>query len=272
MVDYSKLKSYLSEMGGMVIGYSGGVDSTLLAKAATDALGEKALCVLIESVLNPKAEIEEAVELAEELGLNLVRMPVEALSVPEVRENGCERCYYCKKALFSKLVDLAKEHGLQWVCDGSNLDDSDAYRPGSKAIAELGVRSPLKELELTKEQIRAISRDIGLPTWNKPSFACLASRIPYGTPLTEETLSKIEKAESELRALGFTQFRVRHHGDTARIELMPMEMERITRQTMRVHIVTSLRKLGYTYVALDLAGYRSGSLDEVLICQETDEE
>lgn len=272
MVDYSKLKSYITEMGGMVIGYSGGVDSTLLAKAAADTLGDRALCVLIESALTPQADIEDAVELADGLGLNLMRMQVDALAIPGVSENSCDRCYYCKKALFSKLIELAKDRGLNWVCDGSNLDDSEAYRPGSKAIAELGVRSPLKELGLTKEQIRAISRDIGLPTWNKPSFACLASRIPYETLLTTETLSKIEKAEDELRTLGFMQFRVRHHGDIARIELMPLEMERINEHTMRIHIVTSIRKLGYTYVTLDLAGYRSGSLDEVLTHDETEEE
>ena len=268
MVDYTKLKEYIAELGGVVIGYSGGVDSSLLAKAATDALGNNAVCALIESCLVPEAETEDAIALAQELGLNLVRLQADALAIPHVADNDPDRCYHCKTALFSKIVDIAKERGLPYVLDGANVDDASDYRPGTKATAELAVRSPLKELRLTKEQIRAISRDIGLRTWNKPSYACLASRVPYGTRLTSDILQQIEKAEAALRRLGFTQFRVRHHGDVARIELMTTEMEKITLQAMRGQIVLDFRKIGYTYVALDLAGYRSGSMNEVLSADE----
>lgn len=251
-------------MGGAVIGYSGGVDSTLLAKAAGDTLGDRALCVLVESCLVPSTELDEAVQVAGDMRLNLLRISVDALDVPNVPENSPERCYYCKHAIFGQLAEIARERGLPYVLDGSNADDESDYRPGSRAIAELGVRSPLKELGLSKEQVRAISRDLGLPTWNKPSFACLASRIPYGTPLTTEVLKRIELAEDVLRRLGFRQFRVRHHGDVARIELMPLEMDRITVPAMREQVVAEFRELGYTYIALDLAGYRTGSLNELL--------
>ncbi|MCX6344773.1 MAG: ATP-dependent sacrificial sulfur transferase LarE [Armatimonadetes bacterium] len=272
MIDYTKLKAYISELGGVVIGYSGGVDSALLAKAANDALGEKAVCVHIESCLVPEAETQDAIALAEELGLNLVRLQADALAIPHVADNEPDRCYHCKMALFTKIVDIAKERGLPYVLDGANVDDASDYRPGTKATAELAVRSPLKELGLTKESVRAISRDIGLRTWNKPSYACLASRVPYGTRLTVDILKQIEGAEVALRKLGFAQFRVRHHGDVARIELMPLDMEKITTQAMRRQIVLDFRKIGYTYVALDLAGYRSGSMNEVLNTDEGSEE
>lgn len=264
MDSYEMLKSLLAELGGAVIGYSGGVDSTLLAKAATEALGDRAVCVLIESCLVPRSEVEEAVSHAEDLGLNLVRLQADVLSVENVPENEPDRCYHCKKAVFSMLAEVAKERGLPFILDGSNADDESDYRPGTKATAELGVRSPLKELGLTKEQIRAISRDVGLPTWNKPSYACLASRVPYGTRLTVENLRQIEAAEAVLRELGFKQFRVRHHGDLARIELLPIDMEKANVEAMRACIVRSLKSLGYRYVTLDLAGYRTGSMNEVL--------
>lgn len=264
MADYAKLKLLLSEMGGVVIGYSGGVDSTLLARAATDALDKRAVCVLVDSCLVPRAEIEDAVLRAEDMGLNLVRIEVDALAVENVPENTPDRCYFCKRAVFGTLCEIAKERGLPYVLDGANADDESDYRPGTRATTELGVRSPLKELGLTKELVRAMSREIGLVTWNKASFACLASRIPYGTPLTRELLGKVEKAESVLRVLGFQQFRVRHHGDVARIELMTLEMERLTSPAVRRHVVREFRNIGYTYVALDLAGYRMGSMNEML--------
>jgi len=264
MRDYEKLKALLAEMGGVVIGYSGGVDSTLVAKAATDALGERAVSVLVESCLVPASELEEAVTTAEELGLNLVRIKADPLAADRVAQNDPNRCYHCKNAVFLMIREVADQRGLSYVLDGANVDDESDYRPGAKAVEELGVRSPLKELGFDKEQIRAISRDIGLPTWNKPSYACLASRVPYGTRLTEETLKQIESAESVLRALGLRQFRVRHHGDTARIEVMPLDMEKVITAAVREHIVRELRALGYRYVSLDLAGYRTGSLNEAL--------
>ncbi len=261
---YERLKSMLEDMGGVVIGYSGGVDSTLLAKAATDALGEKAVCVTVESALNPKFEVNEAVDLAETLRFNLVRLQVDVFKLDIVTQNDPDRCYHCKKELFSHMVQIASERGLNYVLDGANADDADDYRPGSRATKELGVRSPLRDLGLTKERIRAMSRELGLPTWNKPSYACLASRVPYGTALTPENLEQVELAEDELRRLGFHQFRVRHHGDLARIELMPAEMDKIVSPDMRHDVVRRLQLIGFKYVAMDLLGYRTGSMNEVL--------
>lgn len=264
VADYEHLKSILSDMGGVVIGYSGGVDSTLLAKAATDALGEAAVCALIESCFVPQVEIDEALELAEQFGFNLVRLKFDILALDNVPDNASDRCYHCKKALFGSLLEIADQKNVRFVLDGSNVDDESDFRPGSIATKELGIRSPFKELGLNKERIRAISREIGLPTWNKPSFACLASRVPYGTRLTSEILGRIESAETSLRELGFEQFRVRHHGDVARIELMPLEMEKMIGSAVRICVVRELKELGYKYIALDLAGYRMGSLNEVI--------
>ena len=264
MANYDDLKNLLSQMGGVVVGYSGGVDSTFLARAATDTLGEKAICVLIESCLVPESEIDDAVAIAADLGLNLIRLKVDALSIENVPDNNPDRCYHCKKSLFSNIVTIAKDHGLSYVLDGANASDESDYRPGTQATSELGVRSPLKELDITKEQVRAMARDLGLSIWNKPSYACLASRVPYGTRLTVDILKRIEKAEIFLQNQGFRQFRVRHHDNVARIELMQIEMEKILVPTMRNAIIREFKQLGYTYTSLDLAGYRSGSLNETL--------
>ena len=258
-------------MDKVAIGYSGGVDSTLLAKAATDALGEQSLCILVDSPLTPTSEIDEAIALADEFGFNLLRLQVNALEFDGVADNSPDRCYFCKRAIFSKIIAVAKERGLQWVLDGSNADDDSDYRPGARAINELGVRSPLKELGFTKERVRAISRQIGLPTWSKPSYACLASRIPYGTPLTPDVLKRVEDAETVLRRTGFRLFRVRHHGNVARIEVMPLEMEKLLNPAVREHVLSEFKALGYRYVTLDLAGYRTGSMNETLELDNTDE-
>jgi len=265
MPDYERLVAAIAEMDGVVVGYSGGVDSTLVAKAATDALGERAVCVLIDSCLLPRSEIDEAVAQAGELGFNLVRINADALAIEHVADNEPDRCYHCKKAVFSKMVDIARERGLKCVIDGTNADDESDYRPGAKATRELGIKSPLKELGFTKEQVRAMSHELGLVTWDKPSYACLASRVPYGTRLTREILGQVEAAESILHEMGFRQCRVRHHGDIARIELMPEDMDAILAADTRNLVIHRFHALGYAYVTLDLAGYRTGSMNEPLV-------
>lgn len=265
MSDYERLVAAIAEMGGVVVGYSGGVDSTLVAKAATDALGERAVCVLIDSCLIPRSEIDEAVSRAGELGFNLVRINADALAIEHVADNEPDRCYHCKMAVFSEMVEIAKLQGLECVLDGTNADDESDYRPGAKATRELGIRSPLKALRFAKEKVREMSRELGLATWDKPSYACLASRIPYGTSLTRDNLGQVEAAESILHEMGFRQCRVRHHGDIARIELLPEDMDVILAADTRNLVIHRFHALGYGYVALDLAGYRTGSMNEPLL-------
>lgn len=268
MPGYEDLKALIRETGGAVVGYSGGVDSTLVAVAATEALGDRAICVLVESPLMSSSEIKAAVSQAEKLGLNLVRISMDVLANPMVSRNEPDRCYHCKKAVFSRLIEIARERGLNCVLDGTNTDDTTDYRPGLRALAELGVRSPLRELGISKKLSREISRQFGLPTWNRPSRACLASRVPYGVTLSAELLRRIERAEGVLESLGFDNFRVRHHGDTARIELAGDDLARAVVPEIRQKLVKELKALGYVYVVLDLEGYRTGSLNEVLTRQD----
>lgn len=265
MSDYERLVAAIEKMDGVVVGYSGGVDSTLVAKAATDALGEQAVCVLIDSCLIPRSEIDDAVALAGALGFNLKRIKTDAMTIDHLPDNNPDRCYYCKMAVFSMMVSVAKEESLHYVIDGTNADDESDFRPGAKATKELGIKSPLKELGFGKEKIRSISHELGLPTWDKPSYACLASRVPYGKKLTREALGQIEAAESILHEMGFRQCRVRHHGDIARIELMPDQMNSMLSVESRNLVMHRFRALGYRYVTLDLAGYRTGSMNEPLV-------
>ncbi len=256
------LRNIIRSMESVIVAFSGGVDSTLLARIAFDELGEKSLAITAKSETYPSLEIEKAVEIANQIGIKQEIIISEELDMPEFSENPVNRCYYCKKELFSKLLDIAKDRGFKYVLEGSNYDDLNDYRPGMQAIDELGIRSPLREAGLTKAEIREISKNLGLPTWNKPSFACLSSRFPYGTQITREKLKTVGEAEMFLRSLGVSQIRVRHHDQIARIEVVDEEMDIIFRN--RHKIVGKLRELGYNYITLDLQGYRTGSMNEVL--------
>lgn len=265
---HEKLKEILQEMQNVVIAYSGGVDSALLAKVANDVLGERALCVISTSKLFPTSETEEGISLAHSLKLNLMQIDTDVLCNETFLQNTPERCYFCKTELFIKLFEIAADRGIPWVADGSNLDDTKDYRPGSKAVMEFGVRSPLKEAGFTKADIRQLSKELGLPTWDKPAFACLSTRIPYGSRIREEILQRLESAEAFLRSLGFRQLRVRHHDTIARIELDPADLSRAVDSNIRDQIVSKFEGLGYLYVVLDLAGYRMGSMNKELAAND----
>jgi len=248
-------------MGSAAIAYSGGVDSTLLLKVARDCLGDRALGVIGRSKTMPRREYEFAVRTAELMGAEFEVVDTCELDLPGFVSNPPDRCRICKKELFGKLRDAADREGLTWVADGSNLDDRSDYRPGLQAAKEMGVRSPLAEAGFTKEDVRALSRAIGLPTWDKPSKACLSSRFPFGTEITAEKLAAVEEAENFLEDRGFKQMRVRHHGDIARVEVEPAEIHRLLHSGIREKVVSKIKSLGFRYVTVDLAGYASGSLN-----------
>lgn len=257
----ARLRAVLAEMGGAVIGMSGGVDSVLLARVAAEVLGERALAVTADSPSLPRRELREAEEQARLAGVTHLVVKTGEVADPRYAANPNNRCYFCKTELFSHLRAIADERGLVWVAYGENVDDLGDHRPGAQAAAEGGVRAPLKEAGLGKADIRALAQRYGLPVWDKPAFACLGSRFPYGTPITPERLAQVEAAEDVLWELGLRQFRVRHHGDLARIEVDPADMALLIAHAPA--LVARIRAEGrFHHVTLDLAGYRRGSMNE----------
>lgn len=259
-----KLKEYLTSLESVVVAFSGGVDSSFLLKVAHDVLGSQVLAVTARSSTYPEREFNEAVAFAQQYGIAHKVILSEELEVEGFSSNPLNRCYLCKNELFTKIRQIADENHIKHVAEGSNQDDLSDYRPGLQAVAELSVVSPLRTAGLTKEEIRILSREMGLKTWSKPSFACLSSRFPYGQEITREKLAMVDKAEQYLIDLGFTQVRVRHHGDIARIELHPEELTDLVRRNLMQDIYSYFKSLGFTYAALDLKGYRTGSMNEKL--------
>ncbi len=261
----ARVKEELKSLGSVVVAFSGGVDSAFLLKVAHDTLGgDKVLAATARSSTYPQRELDGAVTVAGFIGARHMVIDSEELEIEGFARNPVNRCYYCKGELFDKLTRIAAKEGLSAVLDGANADDASDHRPGAIAAGERGVRSLLKECGVTKKEIRALSLEMGLPTWNKPAFACLASRFPYGDEITREQLGMVEQAEYFLRDMGFTQVRVRNHGGVARIELAPDEMARAVDPNTARRIHDRLKEIGFKYVALDLLGYRTGSMNEPL--------
>jgi uncharacterized protein len=259
-----RLMGILQAYERLAVAFSGGVDSTFLVAAARDALGEGVTAVTVDSPIHSRREIREAGEIAAALGVRHVVVPLAEMTAPDFIANPPGRCYTCKQLIFAEIFRMAASFGTPRVAHGVNLDDLSDYRPGLKAAEELGVVAPLVEAGLNKADIRALSRRMGLPTWSKPSMACLASRIPYGRPITPQDLKMVEAAEEIFQGLGFSGVRVRHHGDVARIELAVRDMKKVMRPSVRSYVSEKLKGIGFTYVALDLDGYLTGNLNRAL--------
>lgn len=261
---YNDLRDYVKSLGSVAVAFSSGVDSTFLLKVAHDVLGDKAMAVTARSCSFPERELKEALAFTKENGIVHMVVDSEELEIEGFSENPVNRCYLCKHELFSKMKDIADKNGFLEVAEGSNMDDLGDYRPGLEAIRELGVKSPLRHAKLYKDEIRKLSKELGLPTWEKQSFACLSSRFPYGQSITPEKLRMVDEAEQQLLDLGFRQVRVRHHETLARIEISEEQFSKIMEKEIRDRIFSRFREIGFTYVALDLAGYRTGSMNETL--------